>query len=207
MSPSQKKQASRGRPSHRDKLLGRLRGLGLFHQKDALIAGISAPTLSRLVEEGKIIRLAQNVYRHPDADIDAATEDFIAACMIFGPQSVVGGATALFHYNLINQAPSQIWVLVPPKKASRSKLYRCIRTKTDLNIGIEDHGRYRITNVERSLVEAFKYATKIGLETAIGAARAAFAQRLTTPARIAKQARDLGLESTISKYWEILISL
>jgi predicted transcriptional regulator of viral defense system len=207
MSFTQKAQIARGRPSSRDKHLDRLLQLKVFHQKEAVRAGVSAPTLSRLVKEGWILRLDQDIYRHPEADIDADTEDFIVACMKFGPQSVIGGATALFHYQIIDQAPSQIWVLVPPNKLSRSKLYRCLRTKTDLSIGVIDHGRYRITTIERSIIEAFKYATKIGLEKAIKAAKSAMSQQLTTPAKIARQARALGLESTISKYWEILISL
>ena len=198
---------ARGRPSKRAQHLRLLLPLGIFRQSDAVRVGVSAPTLSRLVKDGQIIRLGQDLYRHPDADIEAAIEDFVVACMKFGPQSVVGGATALFYYNLIDQPPGQIWVLVPPIKISRAKAYRCIRTKTDLTLGVEDRTLYRITNIERTVVEAFKFATKIGLETAIKAAKSAISQRLTTPAKIARQARELGLESVISKYWEILISI
>ena len=207
MNSSHKLQAARGRPSQRDKHLDRLLALGFFHQQEAVRAGISAPTLSRLVKAGQIIRLGQDIYRHPEADFEANSEDFIVACMKFGPESVIGAATALFHYHLIDQPPGQIWVLVPPVKISQTKLYRCIRTKTDLTLGVENHGLYRITNLERTIVEAFRYATKIGLETAIKAAKSAISQRLTTPAKLAKQARELGLESFISKYWEVLICL
>ena len=207
MRSSQKVHVARGRPSQKAKHLEKLLRLGVFHQKEAVRAGVSAPTLSRLVQEGRILRLDQDIYRHPEADIDADTEDFVVACMKFGPHSVIGGATALFHYHLIDQAPAQIWVLVPPSKLSRTKLYRCLRTKTDLTIGVEDHGRYRITTIERSIIEAFRYASKLGLEMAIKAAKFGISQQLTTPVKIARQARALGLESTISKYWEILISI
>jgi predicted transcriptional regulator of viral defense system len=197
---------ARGRPSKKQTQANLLRPLGIFHLRDAIAKGVPRESLSRLVRDGLIFWLDQDIYRHPDADIDPAIEDYAIACQKFGPQAVIGGPTALFHFHLLDQAPQQIWVLVPPHKISRSKRYRCIRTKIDLTIGIEDHGLYRMTNIERSLVEGFRYATKIGLETAIKSALNAINSRLTSPAKIAKQARELGLESLIMKYWEILIT-
>ncbi len=207
MGATKKSQSTRGRPSMKDRHLELLLPLGIFHQKEAISVGVSAPTLSRLVKDGLILRLEQDIYRHPDAEIDSDTEEFVIACKRFGTRSVIGGPTALFFYNLIDQPPGQIWVLVPPIKISNSKLYRCIRTKTDLTIGVDDHGLYRITNMERTIVESFRYASKFGLETAIKAAKSAISQQLTTPSKIAKQARDIGLERFISKYWEILITV
>jgi predicted transcriptional regulator of viral defense system len=203
---TKKNQISRGRPSMKARHLELLLPLGIFQQKEAINAGVSAPTLSRLVKDGLILRLEQDIYRHPEADVDPNTEEFVIACKKFGTQSVIGGPTAMFFYNLIDQPPGQIWVLVPPIKISKFKLYRCIRTKTDLTKGVNDHGIYRITNLDRTIVESFRYASKFGLETAIKAAIIAISQQLTTPSKIAKQARDLGLERSIAKYWEFLIT-
>jgi predicted transcriptional regulator of viral defense system len=198
------KQGSRGRPSKRAEQLDLLLPLGIFHLQQAIQAGVPRESLSRLVKDGFIFRLEQDLYRHPEADIDPAIEDFAVACKKFGPESAIGGPTALFHYHLIDQPPAQIWVLVPPIKISRSRRYRCIRTKTSLVTGIEDHQLYRMTSMERAIVEAFRYATKFGLEIAIKSAHTAIRQQLTTPAKIAKQARDLDLESYITRNWEIL---
>ena len=196
---------SSGRPTKEDEHLARLIGLGLFSLSAAKLAGVSQSSLSRLVDAGKVLRLERNLYRHPDADVDPETEDYAVACSKFGPKSVLGAMTALQYHALTDQVPQQIWVLVPPERWRSGDRYRCIRTKTPLDIGIEDHYLYRITGVERTLAEAFRYATKIGLETAIRAARIANQNGVTTPAKIMTMARKLGYESHVMKHWEAIV--
>ncbi len=158
-----------------------------------------------MVRDGDIVRIARNLYRHVESDIDPAVEDFVVACAKFGPKSAIGGLSALFAYHLTDQAPRQIWVLVPPEKMSRSRLYRVIRTKSNLKKGIESHSGYRIATVERAIAEAFRYAPKIGFETVLRAARQAIRDRHTTAEKILRQGRDLGFERYIIKYWESLV--
>ena len=184
--------------------LKRLKPLGIFRLSDARKVGVPRQSLARLVEAGEVIHLERDLYRHPDAGIDPAIEDFAVACASFGANAVIGGLSALFYHHLSDQAPKQIWVLVSPQKLSRIPRYRCMRTKTSLNIGIEDHGIFRITNIERSIAEAFRYATKIGLETAVRAARMAMKSKLTTPTKILRLARELDFESFVMKHWEAI---
>jgi len=199
-----KKTETRGRPSKAPSYLIKLRRLGIFRLKDARKAGIPQQTLSRLVADDKIIRIEQGLYRHPDTEIDPATEDFTVACANFGGEAAVGGLTALFQYHLTIQAPQQIWLIVPPEKYTRDTRYRCIRTKTSLNIGIVKHSTYRIVTIERAIAEGFRFATKIGLETAIGAARTAFRDKLTTPAKLLNMARRLEIDTYVKKHWEAI---
>lgn len=194
-----------GRPSKTSAYLKQLEGLGLFHLQDAKRAGVPQQTLSRLVADEQIIRVDQDLYRHPDADIDPETEDFAVACAKFGPKSAIGGLTALFHYHLTDQAPQQIWIVVPPQKETKDTRYRCLRTKTLLDVGIERHPTFRIVTVERAVAEGFRFATKIGLETALKAARAAFKDKLTKPDKVMRIARELGIENYVLKYWEAII--
>ena len=63
---------------------------------------------------------------------------------------------------------------------------------------------YRIVSIERAIAEGLKFAAKIGVETAIRAARNAFKQKLTTPAKVLKTARELKLDSFLMKYWEAI---
>lgn len=199
------KKSPRGRPSKKVASLGKLKPLGIFRLRDAKKVGVSQQTLSRLVQEGRIIRLDYDLYRHPESSIDPATEDFAVACAKFSRESAIGGLSALFHYNLTDQAPRQIWVLVPPTVISRNPRYRCMRTKSSLAVGIVEHRTYRITTIERAIAEAFRFATKLGLETAIGAARQATRNKQTTAAKILKMARALGYESHLLKHWEAII--
>ncbi|MFN7904175.1 MAG: hypothetical protein ACK5P5_03235, partial [Pseudobdellovibrionaceae bacterium] len=148
--------------------------------------------------------LERGIYLHPKAKVSREI-DFQIACTKFGPEAVVGGLTALFYYNLANQVPQQTWLLVPPKQRTSSKGYRLIRTKTPLNIGVVERERFRIVSIERAIAEGFKFASKIGERTAIKAARIAIQQKQTTLKKIGMMAKELGLDSYMTKYFEAII--
>ena len=144
------------------------------------------------------------IYLHPKANIPREI-DFQIAYKKFGPNSAIGGLTALFHYNLAEQVPKQTWVLVPPEKRVSSRKFRIIRTKTPLNIGIIEGNGYRIVSIERAIVEAFKLSSKMGERTAIHVCRVAIQQRQTTLKKIGMMAKELGLTSYFNKYSEAII--
>lgn len=168
--------------------------------------GISQATLSRLVKEGKVHRLGHGIYAHPATEIPPEEIDFAVACARFGPNSAIGGLTALFHYGLTNQPPSQIWVIAPPEKSDHNKFYRALRTKTSPTEGINEFRFYRMTNIERTIIEALHFSTKLGLRTAIGAARSALQQKLTTEKKLGEMATKLKLRPVLEKYWESIVT-
>lgn len=185
----------------------KLKSIGLFTSREARIKfGVSQPSLSRWLAEGLILRAGRGLYYHPEASVSLETLDFAVACAKFGPKSAIAGLSALFHYQLIDQVPSQIWVLVSPARKDRSPLYRCLRTKTTLRFGINSIGSYRITNLERTLIEAFKFATKIGPRIAIQATRKALRDGITTEKKLGEMAENLKLRNTLEKYWESIVS-
>ncbi len=187
------------------KLLPELKKLGLFRLGDARKLRISHPTIYRLVAAGKLVKVTNGFYLHSDADIDHAVVDFAVACKRLGPKSAIGGISALFHYGLIDQVPQRIWLVVPQSKFSRVKLYRCLRTKTSLKTEIIDHGLYRMTSLERTLLEALKYSSKIGLRTALGAIRKALKENQTTLTKIGKAAQNLKMQKMLERYWEAIV--
>ena len=79
-----------------------------------------------------------------------------------------------------------------------------MRIKTKLSVGVDTHETYRVVSVERAVAEGLRFATKIGVETAIRAARNAFKQKLTTPAKVLKTARELKIEPFVIKHWEAI---
>lgn len=182
-----------------------LLSLGLFKVRAAEKLGLSQQDLSRLTKNGVLIRAGRGVYFHWEANITDDVE-FRVACLKFGPKSVIGGLSALFHYNLIEQVPEQTWVLVSPTVHTKESRYRLTRTKADLGIGVLVKPGYRILTIERALLEGLRLASKIGERTAIGAVRRAFAQRLTTEAKLGRTAKELGLISTVAKFSEAIFA-
>lgn len=181
-----------------------LQKLGLFSLSQAKRIGITQQELSRFVKDEKILRMERGIYLHPKAQ-SSREIDFKVACRKFGSKSAIGGLSALFYYNLTDQVPQQTWLIVPPERRGNSKRYRLIRTKTPLKYGIIDENDFRIVSIERAIIEGFKLASKIGERTMIKAVRIAIQQKLTTLNKIGKTAKELRLDSYLTKYFEAII--
>ncbi len=182
----------------------KVKKLGVFTLAEGKAAGISQQDISRLVAKRGLVRLGRGIYLHPNASLDKDV-GFQIAYSKFGPGSAIGGLSALYHYNLAEQVPGEIWVMVPPEKRTRETGYKLIRTKTRLDKQIVDEKGYRIVTVERAVLEALKFITKIGERTAVKAAREALATRKTMETKLAKAAKELGLESVLAKHLEIIL--
>lgn len=184
-------------------LESQLTKMGIFSLKQARRLGLSQQSVSKLVAAKKLKRIARGMYLHPKANIDHGV-GYQIACAKFGPKSAIGGLSALFHYNLAEQVPGQDWVLVPPEKKSKERGYKLIRTKVRLDREILNKNGYRIVSVERAILEGLKFITKVGEHTAIKAARVGFAKKQTNIMKLSKAARELGLQSVIAKYLQVI---
>lgn len=181
----------------------KIKKLGVFTLAQGKALGVSQQDISRLVAANELVRLSRGVYLHPGASLDRDV-GFQIAYSKFGPEAAIGGLSALYHYNLAEQVPGEIWVAVPPGKRTRVKGYKLIRTKTRLDKETINEKGYRIVTIERAVLEALKFITKIGERTAIKAARESLAQRKTNEAKLAKAARELGLEAVLAKHLEVI---
>lgn len=178
--------------------------LGVFTTAQALDAGVSKPTIARLIKAKVIIRLEHGLYLSLSADLPDELE-FISACFKFGPEALIGGLSALAYYSLTEHVPSQTWIMVPhSKRGIYSDKYRVLRTKHDPTIECDEHGNWRIATIERTLVEAFVYATKIGYQTALKAARMALAEEKVTEESLYEASEKLGAWPLMAKNWEAI---
>ena len=110
----------------------KLKKLGIFNLTQAEEMGLSQQNLSRLVAAQKLKRVGHGIYLHPEAELDQDV-GFQIACAKFGPEAAIGGLSALFHYNLAEQVPGHVWVIVPAQKRSSIHGYKFIRTKTKMD--------------------------------------------------------------------------
>jgi predicted transcriptional regulator of viral defense system len=185
----------------KNKELANLKKLGVFNLAQANQIGISQQRISKLVKENNLKRLSRGIYIHPDISLDRDI-GFSIACKKFGPSSAIGGLSALFYYNLIDQVPSHIWVIVPPSKNTTVNSYRLIRTKRNIETAINNNNDYRIVSIERAVIEGLKLATKIGERTAIKAARNSLQKQYTSINRIRNVSNQLGLNNILVKYFD-----
>ena len=107
--------------------LPKLKKLGVFTLDQGKSLGINQQDISRLVAAKELVRLGRGIYLHPKALLDGDV-GFQIAYSKFGSDSAIGGLSALYHYNLAEQVPGEIWVMVSPEKRTREAGYKLIRT-------------------------------------------------------------------------------
>lgn len=184
----------------------KLKKMGLFSIAQAEQIGVEQPHLSRLVKKGIFMRVARGFYIHPRSKISSDSIEFQIACAKFGPESAIAGLSALYHYNLIDQVPTQTWVLVPPQVRSKERGYRLMRTKSDSKIGVLSKKGFNIVSLERAIIEGLKFSSKIGERTALKAVRTAIANKQTNEAKLGKMAKELRLQNVLARYFEAITS-
>ncbi len=185
--------------------LNTLKKLGIFRASQATSLGFTNKDVTRLVEAGKLLKLDRGVYQHCEFHLDASDHDFAVAATRFGPSAVIGGVSALFHYNLTETIPSRVWIITPSDKKTTDRRYRFLRTKASLTIGVEKKRRYKIVTFERALVEAFYYSSKIGLDLAMRAIATALKQKQTTLRRVTAMAKKLDMDAAINRHWDAMV--
>ena len=189
------------------KQIDRLIPLGVFSVKEATERlSISQPTFSRWVAQSDLIqKITRGYYVHAEANINYEYLDYIVACKKFGESAVIGGLSALEFYNLSEQVSPQIWVLVSPsRRISTDKKYKVVKTKTSLKIGVVSVGGFRVVNLDRALIEALKYQSRIGEGIAFKAVTDAIKNGNTSEGRLYKMSKRLNMVSFLEKKWELL---
>jgi predicted transcriptional regulator of viral defense system len=178
----------------------------------ALAKGIHPDTLYRLVEEGRLTRLARGLYRL------SAAEEFsnpdLAVIAVKAPDAVVCLISALAYHELTTQVPRVVHLAVPRGKYSALRLksppvkvYRF--DPMTFNEGIERHlvdgVPLRVYSVARTVVDCFKYRNKLGLDVAVEALRFARERKRTTNRDMLRIARLLRQERVMAPYLEAVL--
>jgi predicted transcriptional regulator of viral defense system len=185
------------------KALLKLKKLPLFALSTAKHLGLSQPTVARLLKKGVINRIGPGIYQVNDTEaFDPATVDYVKATEQFGNTVVVGGLTALYLYGLIDEVPEQIWLLVPPSVRSTDSQYRTIRTTRNLSVGVLRKKGFKIASLDRAIIDAFIFSTKIGASTGLSAAVRALRRKHTTERKMFEMARSLGVLKRVISAWE-----
>lgn len=198
-----------GRPKDKElsRVIAKLKATPAFTARQAIALGVSRRTLMRLVEKGEFLSRSAGVFISPSAKVvdgEAVLTDFYAACAKFQPPCFIGGLTALDYYDLTDSSPSKIWVMVPQNIQSTQKLYRLIRTKDDLEIGVVKTKQFRVSSIERALIDALRYSYIWGKPTAMFAIRKALLEGMTTYEAISKMATQLGYKKLFMRYADII---
>jgi predicted transcriptional regulator of viral defense system len=175
-----------------------------FTYQQARAAGLSVRSLQSLVQNGEIELLARNIYRVPKADL-SEEDQFRVATLLAGEPSAICLISALAHFGLTEVIPRKTWIMVPHTKRSQYTELKLQRSRSpDWILGIESHRGYRITNIERSLVDAICYRNKIGTSVAVEALREAVKTKKSSLSKVMSMAKQMKVLHRVLPYIEAL---
>lgn len=151
--------------------------MGIARPHELQARGITRARLSRLVEEGLVLRQSRGIYvaaRHTPT-----AEHTLAQVAKRVPEGVFCLLTALRVHGLTTQAPAEVWIALP-EKARRPRLdYPRLRVARfsgkALTEGIETRRAegvtLRVYSAAKTVADCFKYRNKIGIDVAVEALR------------------------------------
>ena len=175
-----------------------------FSPDDLKELGVTPTELNQLLEAESVHRLSRGVYVLSGTDLSDEAQFQAATMRIDGP-SAVCLLSALVFYGLIDEIPKKVWLLVPEDKHSANKDIRLLRSRNPIwKVGIDSHKGYKITNIERSIVDALSMKRIVGITVGVSALKRALKEKKTTLGKVLKLATQLGVDHRVMSYIEAL---
>ena len=175
-----------------------------FSPGDIKELGVTRTELNQLLEAESVHRLSRGVYVLSGADLSDEAQFQAATMRIDGP-SAICLLSALAFYGLIDEIPKKVWLLVPENKHCAHKDIRLLRGRNPTwKVGIDSHKGYKITNIERSIVDALSMKRVVGVSIGVSALKRALKEKKTTLWKVLKLATQLGVDHRVMSYIEAL---
>jgi len=185
---------------------------GLITDGEVRAMGIHPQTLKRLVESGKLERVARGRYRLPDPDYELTEHHGLVLASAAAPSGVICLLSALQFHVIGTQLPRQVWMALDRgvrKPAIEYPPLRVVRFSGEaLAAGVEEHTlegqTVRVYNVAKTLADCFKYRNKIGFDVALEALSDAWRERRSEMLDIARYARVCRVWNVMRPYLEAM---
>lgn len=183
----------------------------ILRSKDLEKAGFKRIALSRLVASGEIQRLRRGLYCLPEYRMNEYGDLAIVGKRI--PEALICLLSALRYHELTTQAPTEIWIAIDRKSRAPTFEYPSLKVvrfgQQALTYGVEmktvEGVMIRITTIEKTIADCFKYRNKVGLDVALEALRDAVQKRSLNRDELWRCARIDRVANVIRPYLEALV--
>lgn len=174
-----------------------------FTYSDAIAFGISHVQFYELVKNKTIERLQKGVYRFDDYLPLTKEEQFRDATELIHGESAICLTSALSYYRLTDIVVTKPWMLVSHSVSSRSKMIQLFRKRDPmLTVGIEKQKGFKITSIERTIVESIAYRNTLTGYDGVYALRNAVNQNKVSLQDLFKIAKKLNYTSRVQNILE-----
>jgi predicted transcriptional regulator of viral defense system len=172
--------------THEHQVLRLARARKLLRARDVVEHGLPTIALTRLVQAGKLQRVARGLYGVPGAK--TGEHRSLAEVSARIPKGVVCLLSALRVHEIGTQAPFEVWLAIPLHMVTPrldQPAIRVVRMSDEaLTEGVErrniDGVKVPVFSAARTVVDCFRFRNKIGLDVALEALRDGWRQRKFT---------------------------
>jgi predicted transcriptional regulator of viral defense system len=172
--------------THEQKVLRLALARKLLRARDVTQQGLPTIALTRLVQAGKLERVARGLYGLPGAKLSAHRS--LAEVSARVPKGVVCLLSALRVHEIGTQSPFEVWIAIPQHMVTPKLDQPAIRvvrmSDAALAEGVDrlniDGVAVPVFNAARTVVDCFRFRNKIGLDVALEALRDGWSQRKFT---------------------------
>lgn len=184
----------------------------LVRPKELEALGLSRIQLRAFVDQGVLQKTQRGLYTAKNFPYEAHVS--LAEVAARSPKAVICLLTALKFHELTTENPSDVYVMLPVG----SQRPRITNPRLDVSwasplayaLGIEEHVicgvKVKITSPAKTVVDCFKYRSKIGINVAIEALRDAWHKRLVTTDELWKQAKINRMTNVMRPYLDSIIA-
>jgi len=182
----------------------------VFRAGDIPDASEPRSTLSRMVSQGKLIRVGHGLYSLPNADI--GENHSLAEAMKRYPSGVICLISALYFHGIGTQMPYETWMMRQDRRMTPEKDFpvRFVYCTGDVFMyGVEKHTiegtDVNIYTPAKTIADCFKYRNKIGLDVAVEALREGWRAKLFKMDDLWAAVKVCRVQSIIQPYVEMLV--
>lgn len=198
--------------THEQQVLRLARARKLLRARDLTQKGLPTITLTRLVQAGKLERIARGLYGLPGAP--TSEHRSLAEVWARVPKGVVCLLSALRVHEIGTQAPFEVWLAIPQHMVTPrldQPAIRVVRMSDEaLASGVErrtiDGIKVPVFTAARTVVDCFKFRNKIGLDVALEALREGWSQRKFTLDDLWRHATSGRVANVMRPYIEAITS-
>jgi predicted transcriptional regulator of viral defense system len=202
--------SSATKTTHEKQLMRLVRKHKLLRARDLAEQGLATIGLARLVQAGKLDRVARGLYALPGAAMSVHRS--LAEVALRVPKGVVCLLSALQFHEIGTQAPFKVWLAIANRATApriEHPAIRVVRMSDDaLTDGLQrkriDGVEVSIFNPARSIVDCFKFRNKIGLDVAIEALRESWRERRFTMDELWHHATRQRMDNVMRPYVEAI---
>lgn len=167
--------------------------------------------LWNLAKAGKIERVGHGLYRSKEAPLSAYETLLETAKRV--PRGVLCLSSALRYHELTSENPFEVWLAIERGSWTPKMDYPPVRivhySKATFEFGIESHsvdgGTLRVYSPAKTVADCFKFRSKVGIETAIQALRAAYREKKASMDDLWDAAKVCRVVNVMRPYMESLI--